>query len=86
MTTRLHTDHAAVAAGVSFALGQGLEGISILAALVINVLIGFGTELRATRSMEALQQMTRMHAMVLRPLIKKALLFINNKSVIRAPD
>lgn len=56
----------AVAAFVSFALGQLLEGISILVALIVNVLIGFGTELRAVRSMEALQQMTRVQAKVLR--------------------
>jgi P-type Ca2+ transporter type 2C len=56
----------AVAAGVSFILGQFLEGIAILVALIVNVVIGFGTELRAARSMEALQQMTRRHAKVLR--------------------
>ncbi len=56
----------AVAAGVSFVLGQLLEGVSILVALIVNVLIGFGTELRAVRSMEALQQMTRVQAKVLR--------------------
>jgi len=56
----------AVAAGVSFVLGQLLEGISILVALIVNVFIGFGTELRAIRSMEALRQMTRVHAKVLR--------------------
>lgn len=56
----------AVAACVSFALGQMLEAVSILVALAVNVLIGFGTELRATRSMEALQRMTRMPAKVLR--------------------
>lgn len=56
----------AAAAGVSFILGQFLEGIAILAALIVNVFIGFGTELRAMRSMEALQQMTRRHAKVLR--------------------
>ncbi|MCA1795463.1 MAG: HAD-IC family P-type ATPase, partial [Desulfobacteraceae bacterium] len=56
----------AVAAGISFILGQFLEGIAILVALVVNVVIGFGTELRAARSMEALQQMTRRHAKVLR--------------------
>jgi len=56
----------AAAAGVSFALGQTLEAVSILVALAVNVLIGFGTELRATRSMEALQRMTRMKTRVLR--------------------
>lgn len=40
--------------------------IHILVALIVNVFIGFGTELRAMRSMEALQQMTRRHAKVLR--------------------
>ena len=55
-----------VASGVAFLLGQLLEGISIFVALIINVLIGFGTELRATRAMETLQQMTRVHAKVLR--------------------
>jgi P-type Ca2+ transporter type 2C len=56
----------AAAAGVSFILGQFLEGIAILVALIVNVFIGFGTELRAARSMEALKQMTRRHAKVLR--------------------
>ncbi len=56
----------AVAAVVSFLMGQLMEGLSILAALIVNVLIGFGTELRATRSMEALKQMTRVQARVLR--------------------
>lgn len=56
----------ALAAGVSFGLGQLLEGISILIALTVNVLIGFGTELRAVRSLEALQKMTRVKAKVLR--------------------
>jgi len=56
----------AAAAGVSFILGQFLEGIAILVALIVNVFIGFGTELRAARSMEALQQMTKRHAKVLR--------------------
>jgi len=56
----------AVAAAVSFALGQLLEGVSILVALIVNVLIGFGTELRAVRSMEALQQITGVQTKVLR--------------------
>ncbi|MFO7728008.1 MAG: cation-transporting P-type ATPase, partial [Desulfonatronovibrio sp.] len=54
------------AGGVSFILGELLEGFSILAALLINVVIGFATELRAVRSMEALRQMTREQARVLR--------------------
>lgn len=47
------------AAVVSWAFGQHLEGIAIFIALVINILIGFFTELRAVRSMEALQRLSR---------------------------
>jgi P-type Ca2+ transporter type 2C len=56
----------AIAAAVAFTLGQLLEGFSILVALIVNVLIGFGTELRAVRSLEALKQLTKMKAKVLR--------------------
>ncbi|MFO8090265.1 MAG: cation-transporting P-type ATPase [Desulfatiglandaceae bacterium] len=55
-----------VAAAVSFIFGQMLEGVSILAAMLINVVIGFGTELRAVRAMESLKEMTRVRAKVLR--------------------
>lgn len=47
----------AAAAIVSLAFGHGVEGITILAALFINVVIGFITELRANRSLEALGRM-----------------------------
>jgi len=56
----------AVAASLSFFLGHWLEGTAILIALAINVLIGFVTELRATRSIEALQKMAGAKARVLR--------------------
>ena len=46
-----------VGAGLSFALGDHVEGIAILAVIVINTLIGFVTELRAVRSTEALRQL-----------------------------
>ena len=55
-----------VAAFVSLIVGQSLEGISILAVLVINGLIGFVTELRAVNSMEALREMTEIDTRVLR--------------------
>ncbi len=55
-----------VAAGLSFAFGQWLEGISIVVAILLNGAIGFFTELRAVRSMEALQKMTRITAKVRR--------------------
>lgn len=56
----------AVAGIVSFAFAQWLEGVAIYAVLLINVLIGFFTELRATRSMEALQSLTQVTAKVIR--------------------
>ena len=54
------------AAAVSFLLGQMLEGISILVAMLVNVAIGFGTELRAVQSMESLKEMTKAQAKVVR--------------------
>ena len=45
------------AAIASAALGNTLEGIAIAVALVINAGIGFGTEYRAARSMEALREL-----------------------------
>ena len=56
----------AVAAGVSFAFGQRLEAVAILVAIVLNVAVGFFTELRATRSMESLQRLGRVAAKVRR--------------------
>jgi Ca2+-transporting ATPase len=50
----------------ALAFGQVVEGIAIAAALAINALIGFVTELRAMRSMEALRKMGRTTATVLR--------------------
>ncbi|NBB83507.1 MAG: HAD-IC family P-type ATPase, partial [Alphaproteobacteria bacterium] len=47
----------ALAAVVSFALGEILQGIAVALAILINTLIGFVTELRAVRSMEALRRM-----------------------------
>jgi Ca2+-transporting ATPase len=47
----------AVAAVVSFALGEILQGIAVALAILINAGIGFVTELRAVRSMEALRKL-----------------------------
>ena len=47
----------AVAGAVSFAFGEWAEGVAILAVLLINGVIGFVSEWRATRSMEALRKM-----------------------------
>ncbi|HQN20268.1 MAG TPA: HAD-IC family P-type ATPase, partial [Syntrophobacteraceae bacterium] len=56
----------AVAAAVSFSFSRVLEGISILIAVVINCTIGFFTELKAVRSMEALHRLSRVTAKTLR--------------------
>lgn len=45
------------AAAVSFAFGEWIDATAILVVVVINAAIGFLTELRAVRSMEALQEM-----------------------------
>ncbi|MCF8145826.1 MAG: cation-transporting P-type ATPase [Deltaproteobacteria bacterium] len=55
-----------LAAGLSFSFGRLLEGVSIAIAIVINGLIGFFTELKAVRSMEALHRMGHATAKVLR--------------------
>jgi len=54
------------ASGVSFAFGEWLEGIAIGVVLVINAAIGFLTEIRAVRSMEALRRLGSMSAKVRR--------------------
>ncbi|UCF09569.1 MAG: cation-transporting P-type ATPase, partial [Candidatus Bipolaricaulota bacterium] len=56
----------AAAGAVSFAFGETLEGLAIVAVLVINTAIGFVTELRAVRSMEALSQLVALRARVRR--------------------
>ncbi len=45
-----------VAAGIALVTGQFPEAIAVLAVLVVNMLIAFFSEWRATRSMEALRQ------------------------------
>lgn len=56
----------AVAGAVSLAIGDWLEAIAVGVVIVINGLIGFVTELRATRSMDALKKLSRGHARVRR--------------------
>ncbi len=56
----------AVAAALAFAFGDWMDGIAILIVLVLNALIGFFTELRAVRSMEALKRLSRVRAKVRR--------------------
>ena len=55
-----------VASAVSFAFGEGLEGAAIVVVLAINAAIGFFTEHRAVRSMEALRRLGSMSVKVRR--------------------
>jgi Ca2+-transporting ATPase len=55
-----------VAGGLSLAMSNVAEAIAIFAVLVINTTIGFLTEWRATRSMEALRGFVRVSTVVLR--------------------
>ncbi|MBS3750793.1 MAG: hypothetical protein KGY39_04710, partial [Anaerolineales bacterium] len=54
------------AAALSFAFGEYVEGVSILTVILLNALLGFFTELRAVRSMEALRELGRMKTKVRR--------------------
>jgi P-type Ca2+ transporter type 2C len=56
----------AVAAVASLIFGEVIEGIAIGAVILINTAIGFFTELRAVRSMEALQRISSVDAKVRR--------------------
>ncbi|HJL19228.1 MAG TPA: cation-transporting P-type ATPase [Sandaracinaceae bacterium LLY-WYZ-13_1] len=56
----------AVGAALSFAFGHALEGGAIVAVVVLNTLLGFVTELRAVRSMEALRKLGEVTATVRR--------------------
>ncbi|MEX0964398.1 MAG: cation-transporting P-type ATPase [Pseudohongiellaceae bacterium] len=51
---------------LAIVLDDGLEGIAIFAVVGINTLIGFLTEWRATRSMEALRRLGHVDTVVLR--------------------
>src|SRR5690606_41292717 len=44
------------AGAISFAFGEWVDGIAIFVVVLINAGIGFSTELRAVRSMEALRE------------------------------
>lgn len=51
---------------LSFSFGDWLEGVAILVVIFINAAIGFFTELKAIRSMEALQRLGGVNAKVRR--------------------
>jgi len=54
------------ASGAALLFGQVIEAIAISAAILVNTVIGFAMELRATRAMEALQRMGKTQTRVLR--------------------
>ncbi len=54
------------AALVSFLFGEWVQGIAIIAVIIITILIGFFTEMRAIRSMESLKKMSQVNAVVRR--------------------
>jgi len=56
----------AVAAALSFVFGRWLEALAIVAVLVVNGAIGFLSELRAVKSMEALRKLGNVRARVRR--------------------
>ncbi|MFP4522019.1 MAG: cation-translocating P-type ATPase [Fibrobacterota bacterium] len=56
----------AAASVLAFTFGEILEGGSIIVAIVVNILIGFFTELKAARSMEALSSLNRLKTNVKR--------------------
>jgi Ca2+-transporting ATPase len=49
----------AVAAVLSFAFQEWIEGIAIIIAILLNTIIGFFTEIKAVRSMESLQKLSK---------------------------
>ncbi|MBA3004203.1 MAG: cation-transporting P-type ATPase [Desulfurivibrio sp.] len=54
------------AALLSFAFGEHVEGIAIGVVIVINAVIGFVTEIKGVRSVEALRQLGQVHCKVRR--------------------
>jgi Ca2+-transporting ATPase len=55
-----------MASSISFFIGDTIEGIAILAVIIINALFGFITEYRAEKSVEELKKMITTQAKVLR--------------------
>jgi Ca2+-transporting ATPase len=54
------------ATALSFFMGDWIEGIAIIIVILLTVVIGFVTEIKAVRSMEALRKMSRVKAVVRR--------------------
>ncbi|MBD3217806.1 MAG: HAD-IC family P-type ATPase [candidate division Zixibacteria bacterium] len=56
----------AVAAALSFIFGETVQGFAVAAAILINAIIGFFTELKAVKSMESLREMSKVTTRVRR--------------------
>ncbi|MFO8089611.1 MAG: cation-transporting P-type ATPase [Desulfatiglandaceae bacterium] len=56
----------AVAAILSFSFGQSMEGYAVIVVIFLTVAIGFFTEIKAVRSMEALRKLSRLQTNVRR--------------------
>lgn len=56
----------AIAAILAFAFQEWIEGIAVLIAIFLNTAIGFFTEMKALKSMESLQQLSKVSAKVRR--------------------
>lgn len=56
----------AIAAILAFAFQDWIEGIAVIIAILLNAAIGFFTEIKAVRSMEALQELSQTRAKVRR--------------------
>lgn len=54
------------AAAISFLMGEELDGWAIIIVILINGIIGFLTEFRAEKALEALRSMTSPHSRVIR--------------------
>lgn len=68
-----------VATVISFIFGEWIEGTAILIVIGINTLIGFITEYRAIRSMEALFELTKQKANVLR---ESKIMTVESKNIV----
>ncbi|MBI2953185.1 MAG: cation-transporting P-type ATPase [Chloroflexi bacterium] len=55
-----------VAAGISFLLGENLDALAILAAILLNAFIGFATESHAEQALQSLKKLAAPAARVLR--------------------
>lgn len=69
----------ATASIISFAIGDWVEALAVVSVLIINALIGFLTELRAARSMEALRNLQGSRMIVRRDGRQQA---INTKKLV----